>query len=136
MSIFERLSFKQQLLLFFSAGIIVMLAVSSFIQFIPAESSLREKQIEQGLKVSKNLATQSVLALIFDSESNARDALQSFLDFPDVVLAEIIRDDETLLYSAGEERYKTDLSLQNIVELTMIRETDNGWYFISPVLQI
>ena len=136
MSIFERLSFKQQLLLFFSAGILILLAVSSYVQFITAESSLREKQIEQGLKVSQNLATQSVLALIFDSESNARDALQSFLDFPDVVMAEIIRYDQSSLFFDGEESYRTNLTLENILEPALIHETDRGWYFVAPVLQL
>lgn len=135
MNFYSRLSFRQQLLLFFSIGILVMLGITSYIQYLTAEKSLREKQIEQGLKLSQTFAGQSVLALIFDTETNSREAVKSILEFPDVVAAEILRFDNSVLTYAGDAQYKIDKPVQLVNKPELQFENDRSWYFVAPVIQ-
>ena len=50
MSILNRLSFKWQISLFFTVAMVVMLGITSWIQYLTAENTLRTKQIDQGIK--------------------------------------------------------------------------------------
>ncbi len=131
----SQLSFRQQLLVFFSLGILVMLGITSYIQYLTAETTLREKQIEQGIKLSQTFAGQSVLALIFDTETNSAEAVNTILEFPDVVAAEIFRYDHSLLTFAGEEKYRIDQTFHLVNEAQLHFENDLSWYFVAPVIQ-
>jgi len=136
MKLFSRLSFRQQLLLFLSLGILVMLAITSYVQYLTAEKSLREKQIEQGVKLSQTFASQSVLALLFDTETNSEEAVKSILDFPDVVAAEIYRYDNSMLTYAGDEQFKIDKTIHLTQAAELHFENDRSWYFVAPVIQL
>ncbi len=135
MNILERLSFRQQLLLFFSAGILILLGVTSYIQFITAEKSFREIQVEQGLKLSNVFAKESVLALLYDSDTNAKDAINTILDLPDVVAAEIFRADKSKLIFAGKKEYEIDVDINETPKETLAYEDGKSWYFVAPVIQ-
>ena len=75
MTILNRLSFKWQISLFFALAIVVMLAITSSIQYLTAENTLRTRQIEQGIRWSSALADQSALAVLYNSEENARESM-------------------------------------------------------------
>src|SRR6266516_3182230 len=86
---FQKMPFRRQL------GIAVALGVLSTALFSAIGSSwqgsrqIRQTLVNQGERIAENLARQSRLALLVDSEENAAGAVNMTLAFPDVIRVEI-----------------------------------------------
>lgn len=134
MNIINRFRFKDQLLLFFTIGIVVMLSITSYVQYLTAKTTLRDKQIEQGLKISQSFAGQSLLAILYDSGENAEAAIESTLEFPDVVAAEIFRSNGSRLLFAGDKTFKSYSNRISQDDLYGLHsENEAAWFFVAPV---
>jgi diguanylate cyclase (GGDEF)-like protein len=138
MSILNRLSFKWQISLFFTVAMVVMLGITSWIQYLTAENTLRTKQIDQGIKWSVTFAQQSALAVLYNSPENAQETMQAMLKFPDVVSVEIFRPNRTRLAFAGERIFtptaKPDFD-QAVKDGRLDFEDDQIWSFLAPVVR-
>ncbi len=132
----EQLSFKQQLLLFFSTGILIMVALISSLEYSISKKTMDAKQREQGLKIAQTLASQSELSLLFDSKENAENAVKSILEFPDVVAVEIFRSDLTALLFSGQTEFQIDDPVTGLPMPVLAKQNDLSWYFEAPVFHL
>jgi hypothetical protein len=88
-SLFQQLTFQRQL------GITVTLGILFWQCFLPSWdhgkviSGCVDDLIEQGQRITENLARQSSLALIYSSADNATEAVNATMAFPGVVGLEI-----------------------------------------------
>jgi two-component system, sensor histidine kinase RpfC len=131
---FNTLNIKQQILLLSLVGIFIILGLSTFIQYSSIKTSLRDKQIEQGVNIAEAMSTRSILALLYDSEGNVKEATESVLEFPDVVAVELLRIDFSTLIFKGDKLFQLKAP-KNIPNSSVLEiETNNSWNFISPVI--
>ncbi len=131
----RRPNFRRQLTLAFTLGIVFLALISSLAASLLGSSRTRDNLIEQGQQITRNLARQSTLALLYSEGENARDAAQGTLEFPDVHYVAIHDLSDTLLLEMGysslehpphHHKIGTNKALQ-------IVETRNGWFFTAPV---
>src|SRR3972149_6496335 len=70
-------------------GILFLASLSSLVGSWQSNERVRANLIEQGQRITENLARQSALALIYASADNAADAVNATMAFPGVVSVEI-----------------------------------------------
>jgi diguanylate cyclase (GGDEF)-like protein len=141
MSIMERisifflakLSFKQQLVTTFTLGIILLALISSFWIAKTSTQTIESQLLQQGRKVTLNLAHQSTLALLYLSVDSAQEAAEFTSSFPDIVGVALYTDEHTPLLLSGVAPL-TDTGLQGKAENgVLLRETELLWDFSTEV---
>ncbi len=130
---FNRLDFKQQLIIAFTAGVIVLALATSVALAVITNKSLRTQIVDQATYLTDSVARQSRLALLYQSQTAAKDTADIALQFPDVVGVTIITETGELLYSEGETRELDIGSLVGPGETIMTYEDDRHLVFLSPV---
>lgn len=88
MSLMQRLnqlSFRRQIAWAFAAGIVLVYLTSSIVISVGSVRAVRDAMLEDGRQIAENFAAQSVLALLYHSADNVKDAAEVTLGFPDVV---------------------------------------------------
>ena len=98
----NRLSFRQQIAWVFAAGIILVYITSSIAISVGSVRAVRSAMIEDGRRIAETFADQSVLALLYHSPDNVKDAADATLGFPDVKSVSIFSADGQLLATYGE----------------------------------
>lgn len=99
---------------------------------------IRSQLINEGLQITKNLADQSYLALIYASGENAIDAVNTTLAFPGVQGVAILNLEHASILTRGSNvntsiKYPDNRNIRSDAQL--VRETDNLIYFIAPVYE-
>ncbi|HEC17095.1 MAG TPA: EAL domain-containing protein [Sedimenticola sp.] len=125
--------FRDQLLLTFTLGIICLTLTTSLVTSMLSSRSVRTNIMEQGRQATQSFASQSTLALLYESAANARDAAATTLAFPDVQAVAIYDLDGRPLLVEGEENLLGAPSGRWPVELELEKETDDFWCFTAPV---
>ncbi|HSM99043.1 MAG TPA: EAL domain-containing protein [Gallionella sp.] len=134
----QRFTFERQLGIMVTLGILLLALSSSLVGSWQSNERVRLNLIEQGQRITENLAHQSALALIYASADNAAEAVNATMAFPGVVSVEI-RDanQRTLLKRGGTTPAgfpaaagHTD-SLQAAAVLDA--ESRSAWRFAAPV---
>ncbi len=131
----RRPSFRRQLTLAFTLGIILLALISSLATSLLGSSRTRANLIEQGQQITLNLARQSTLALLYGEGENARDAARGTMEFPDVHYV-AIRDlaGSPLLEMGLSTRQSSPRSGDTASRETLqVVEFRNGWFFTAPV---
>ncbi len=131
----RRPNFRHQLTLAFTLGIVLLALISSLATSLLGSSRTRDNLIEQGQQITRNLARQSTLALLYGEGENARDAAQGTLEFPDVHYVSIHDLTGTLLLemgNSGQEHPPHHLDISTSKALQIV-ETRDGWFFTAPV---
>ena len=95
-------SFRRQLLTYIIAGVVLLILLSSLLTSWQTSIQTRAMMSRNASQMVKALAEQSVLALLTESPENADTALQQALEFPDVVAAGLLTEDQRLLTWRGE----------------------------------
>ncbi|MDP2144672.1 MAG: EAL domain-containing protein, partial [Gallionella sp.] len=120
------------------AGHLLLALLSSIVGSWQANKRVRDDLIEQGRRVTENLARQSTLALVFDSSDNAEDAVNTTLAFPGVIGVKIFHADGRMLLSRGDSNTNQFLArstqtsgLQAAAVLDV--ESADAWLFAAPV---
>lgn len=129
-------SFRTYLLSIVAIGIFCLAIIASLTTAWVTSKQTRGQLVTQGIKVTDNLAKQSILALIYLSEDNALEPLQNVIGFPDVDHAAIYDPDLNLLFTLEKETFpKRDLLPEMIKAPTalLIGEDDNRWHYLAPV---
>ena len=131
----QRPNFRHQLTLAFTLGIVLLALISSLATSLLGSSRTRDNLIEQGQQITRNLARQSTLALLYGEGENARDAAQGTLEFPDVHYVAIHDLTGTLLLELGHSSqehppHHLDISTSKALQIV---ETRDGWFFTAPV---
>lgn len=130
---FQPKGFSRQLALTFTIGIICLALLSSVAISILSSHTVRNTLLEQGRHATENFATQSTLALLYQSTDNARDAVRATLTLPDIKGVAVYDSKYQLLLSKGQEALPPVDSVQWPKELGLEQETKNAWYFVAPV---
>lgn len=129
----RKTSFRQQLALTFTVGIITLALLSSFAITRLTSHTLHQRLVEEGERITKELAIQNTLAILYESPENAEDASQAALSFPDIAGVAIYTKDNQVLFSSKDISMRSQavstLSDHAVIEF----ETNDNWQFIAPI---
>ena len=134
----QRLTFERQLGIMVMLGILFLALSFSLVGSWQSNERVRVNLVEQGRRITENLARQSVLALIYASADNAAEAANATMAFPGVVSVEI-RDANrhTLLTrgSADPAEFPAVVERADRVRGAAVldAESRNAWRFAAPV---
>ena len=128
-----RVSFRRQLILIFTIGIIFQALASSVATSTLSSGTVRAMLIEQGRQAAQNFATQSTLAILYHSKDNAKDPARTTLAFPDVRGVAIYDLEYQLLFAEGEQALPPANDVHWSGHLELDGETGESWYFVAPV---
>jgi len=134
----RRFTFQRQLGVAVAGGILFLALSSSLVGSWQGNERIRSNLLEQGQRITENLARQSVLALIYASTDNAAESANSTLAFPDVIWVEIRDVNRRVLLARGNAK---PAELPERVEktgdarLAAVLEAENAlaWRFTAPV---
>lgn len=131
-------TFRRQLSITVTLGILCLALFSSLVSSWQANERVRRNLIEQGQRITENLARQSALALLYVSPENAAEAVSATLAFPSVVSV-VIRDaGQGILLERGSARpaefSKNFVPVAGAEVLAVLNaESENAWRFVAPV---
>jgi len=134
----QKFTFERQLGIMVMLGILLLALSSSLVGSWQSNERVRLNLIEQGQRITENLAHQSALALIYGSAENAAEAVKATLAFPGVVSVEIRDVNQRNLLSQGSANpaefpsvaARTDWTTASAV---LDAESRNAWRFAAPV---
>jgi len=127
-------SFRGRLLGIVSLGIVSLALTASITAALVTGQRAAEQLVAQGLKTVETLAEQSVLSLLYESQANAEKPLETIMSFPDIVQAGIYFSDLSPLLTTSEPQPIANYLTHNkIHKATLAKETNEAWYFLSPV---
>ena len=126
--------FKQQLNVAVTVGVLLFAMISSLLISWQGSRQIRDTLLRQGEHVARNLAGQSVLALVYSSTDNARDAVNATLSFPDVRRVEILQVDGQPLVARGDPARGLPAPDATARTAYLEAETMDSWRFVAPVL--
>ena len=135
----NKTSIRFQLFITVASGIVLLLAALIYASTWVSDQQVRKLLVEQGKQVSANLASNSQLALLYDSVENAEHAIKSTLAFPGVSGVHIYKADATLFYCSDKKDKKGHnhrMHASDVAGLTapkIFSENRNRWKFIAPV---
>lgn len=98
-----------------------------------SNKTLYERFLEEGRRITKVFAEQSILALLYYSPDNAQDIVKAVLAFPDVEAVAIYDLNNEALLKSDNMKEPPEANRQWSRELIIDYETENGWYYVSPV---
>lgn len=126
-------SFRRQLSVTFSIGILALALVTSLTTAWVTSVNIYDQMVDDGLQVTKSLAKQSVLSLLYDSGENAEDAVNAALGFPSISFVSLIKADNQTLISKGITNTPISVIVPSGYEASLMKETNKEWIFIAPV---
>jgi diguanylate cyclase (GGDEF)-like protein len=130
---FSRYRFSQQLMLTLALGIAILTAIASVVSSQLSTRSLKTHLLEQGHQAVQAFASQSTLALLYESADNARDAAKTILAFPDINGVVIYNTKGQILLSEGVKA-PPDLLQPGWPEQPVIeQEGEHAWYLLTRV---
>ena len=129
-----KIRFIHQLSLIVSLSVIVLAAVTTLVFTEVSSRAMRAYILEGGLKLAENLANQSTLAILYESRETAAEVAGSFMAYPDVAGVDIYTSAGAEVFHAGESVALDHLSLAKADAVSLYKEDDDYWFFISPVL--
>src|SRR5665811_323486 len=91
----QKFTFERQLGIMVTLGIFFLALFSSLVGSWQSNERVRLNLLEQGQRITENLAHQSALALIYGSAENAAEAVKATLAFPGAVSYTHLRAHET-----------------------------------------
>jgi|GEM_PF-34520 len=131
---FSRLGFRQQLALTFSLGIICLALTSSLLLSSIASRNIYDQLKQQGIQITDALASQSTLALLYQSQDNAKDAANATLAFPDIIGVAIYTNDHRQLFAEASVAFDNhNRASQSLLQQPLVTENPNAWFFTTPV---
>jgi diguanylate cyclase (GGDEF)-like protein/PAS domain S-box-containing protein len=98
----QKLTFERQLGIMVTLGILFLALSSSLVGSWQSNERVRRNLLEQGQRITENLARQSALALIYASADNAAEAVKATLAFPGVISVEIRDVNQRILLTRGK----------------------------------
>jgi hypothetical protein len=102
---FQKLTFQRQLSITVTLGILFLALLSSIVGSWQVNERVRHNLIEQGQRITENLARQSTLALVYSSADNAAEAVKATMAFPGVIGVEIRHGNGNILLARGNNNH-------------------------------
>jgi diguanylate cyclase (GGDEF)-like protein/PAS domain S-box-containing protein len=135
---FKKYTFQRQMGLAVTLGILFLALFSSIVGSWQVNERVRHDLIEQGQRITENLARQSALALVYSSADNAAEVVKATMAFPGVIGVEIRHVNGHALLVKGNidstkfaERSDQHDGLQAAAMLDA--ENSSAWHFAAPV---
>lgn len=136
-------TFRRQLGIAVTSGVLCMALFSSLMSSWQGKERVRRNLIEQGQRITENLARQSALALLFASPDNATEAVNATLAFQGVERVEIRDASQHVLLtrsSASPAEMFSDFTPQTKPAVgedaaaVLFAENEYAWEFEAPVM--
>lgn len=125
--------FRQQLVTTFTVGVLLLAIASSIAVSTLSSRSVHYTLVKQGSQAAEAFASQSTLALLYQSPENASEAVKTTLAFPDIIGVAIYDLDHRELLSEGAAVLLQDPVMQWPKATGLVRESDDEWEFMAPV---
>ncbi|MFZ2525283.1 MAG: hypothetical protein WAW87_08205, partial [Candidatus Ferrigenium altingense] len=134
----QRFTFNHQLGFMVTLGVLFMALSSSLVGSWQNNERIRLNLLEQGQRITENLARQSTLALVYASADNAAEAANATMAFPGVVSVEIRDVSQRTLLTRGNAdpaEFPTVIERTNWVQDAAVldAESRHAWRFTAPV---
>lgn len=134
----QKFTFERQLGIMVTLGILFLALSSSLVGSWQSNERVRLNLLEQGRRITENLAHQSALALIYASADNAAEAANATMAFPGVVSIEISDVNQRTLLTRGSTNpaeFPTVVERATGVQGAAVldAESRNAWRFVAPV---
>ncbi|MBI5435565.1 MAG: EAL domain-containing protein [Nitrosomonadales bacterium] len=134
----HRFTFERQLGIMVTLGILFLALFSSLVGSWQSNERVRANLIEQGQRITENLARQSALALIYASADNAAEAVNATMVFPGVVSVEIRDVNQRTLLTRGSVNpveFPAVIERAKLVQAAAVldAESRHAWRFAAPV---
>ena len=127
------LKFSQQLIIIFITAVLLMSTLVSYAVGKTSNDILKKQMRAQGLQITQTFASQSKLALLYQSEYAALGAVKAIAGFPDVEVIQLKTADGSVLYSSRNSIYEASESMiHNDISIDIF-EDEAEWVFSSPV---
>ncbi|MBS1143760.1 MAG: signaling protein [Proteobacteria bacterium] len=135
---FKNATFRQQLAVLFSIGVLSISLLAALATSWQGSRQLHASKLDDGLRITQTLATQSRLALAFGSAENVSEAIEAASAFPDVTRIEIRHTDGRTLLEHGKAIVGNTLPApsNDAHSPYLDTETSDGWRFVAPVWSI
>ncbi|MCG2634079.1 MAG: EAL domain-containing protein [Gammaproteobacteria bacterium] len=127
------LGFRSQLLITIGVGVMLLSVTTSVAISWTATQAAHKDFIEQGLRVTEQLADQSALALVYEAPENAMDIVTATLAFPNVSAVELYRPNHQPLLERGVFQHAPASTAWDAEGAVLEIESSRAWYFITPV---
>ena len=114
-------------------GIAILSVIASVVSSQLSTRSLKTHLLEQGHQAVHAFASQSTLALLYESADNARDAAKTMLAFPDISGVVIYDTRRQILLSEGVEPPPELLQPEWPEEAVIEQEGEQAWYLLTRV---
>jgi diguanylate cyclase (GGDEF)-like protein/PAS domain S-box-containing protein len=134
----QKFTFERQLGIMVTLGVLFLALFSSLVGSWQSNERVRLNLLEQGQRITENLAHQSALALIYASADNAAEAAKATMAFPGVVSLEIRDVNQRTLLTRGRAdpaEFPTIDERANWVQAAAVLDSEsrNAWRFAAPV---
>lgn len=135
---FRETTFRRQLAILFSVGVLCVSLLAALATSWQSSRQLHISKLDDGLRITRNLAAQSRLALAFGSSENVEEALATASAFPDVTRVEILYADGRVLLEKGNALIEAvdRNNLPHVQDAYLETETSVGWRLIAPVWSV
>ena len=134
----QNFTFERQLGIMVTLGILFLALFSSLVGSWQSNERVRHNLLEQGQRITENLARESILALIYNSADNAAEAVKATMAFPGVVGVEI--SDVNLrklltLGKSGKAGFPGEIGRASLTRDAAVLDAENpdAWRFVAPV---
>ncbi len=124
--------FKEQLVTAFLVGIFITAALSTYLITTLTSSQVERKVESEGFQITRDFAERNILALLYLSEESAKDNVETIKNFEDIEGAAIFDVQKQPLVEYGESTLANN-SAYWPNEIQLVTETNDAWYFVSPV---
>ncbi|PKO85968.1 MAG: signaling protein [Betaproteobacteria bacterium HGW-Betaproteobacteria-12] len=136
---YRKTTFRRQLAILFSVGVLCVSLLSALVTSWQGSRQLYASKLQDGLRISQNLAVQSRLALVFGSAENVSEAFAAASAFPDITRIEIRHTDGRMLLERGaafDRQHIASLPPANTRNAYLEEENSAGWRFVAPVWSV
>ncbi|MBV1930151.1 MAG: EAL domain-containing protein [Porticoccaceae bacterium] len=130
----DRLTFREQLFAMFWCVALFMAPITAYITSTTANDALTKQLFAQGEQISRTLAKQSKLALLYESEFTARETVNFVSGFSDIEVLELRLVDGRALYRSDSFDARELLLAQTSEQDLHSYEFDNEWVYVLSVM--
>jgi PAS domain S-box-containing protein len=131
----QQFNFRHLILSVTAITIIVMTIFVALISSQIAFNEMRKTLYQQSVHFTRNLAKESVAPLLYDSESGAKNIIDTLLELQQVTGAKVIRiTNKPLAQHLDPEHIEHAYPEVTIEKPFNVIETTDGWYFSALVL--
>ena len=126
--------FKEQLVTAFMLGIFVTAALSTYLITSLSSDRVKERVESEGFQITRDFADRNILALLYLSDESARSNVEAIKNFTDVEGVAVFDVEKKPLVEDGKATFaEGSVTNQWPSQIKLVSETNDAWYFVSPV---